>query len=166
VGTTPAAMLGRTVFDYYPAEQAQRFFDHDREVMRSGRALVGREEPALELMESLGFALVEAHDGQAMLESAQAHRPDLVITDLVMPVMNGLEAIARLRRLPELADVPVIAISANASGGDEARSVAAGASAFLRKPVAVDRLLAKVGELLHPRWIPASRPLAAADEPT
>ncbi|HEY9066505.1 MAG TPA: PAS domain-containing protein, partial [Burkholderiaceae bacterium] len=48
VGKTPAELLGRTVFDYYPSEQAQRFFDDDREVMRSGRALVGREELALD----------------------------------------------------------------------------------------------------------------------
>ena len=48
VDATPAQMLGRTVFDYYPPEQAQRFFDDDREVMRSGQALIGREELALD----------------------------------------------------------------------------------------------------------------------
>src|SRR5439155_13314667 len=48
VDATPAEMLGRTVFEYYPPEQAQRFFDDDREVMRSGRALIGREEQVLD----------------------------------------------------------------------------------------------------------------------
>jgi response regulator RpfG family c-di-GMP phosphodiesterase len=81
-----------------------------------------------------------------------------------MPVMDGLEAIERLRRLPALADVPVIAVSANVSGRDEARSLAAGANAFLPKPIAMDRLLAKVGELLGLRWTHAPVPIAAPDE--
>jgi CheY-like chemotaxis protein len=114
-------------------------------------------------MEELGFELVEASDGQALLASAQARRPDLVISDLVMPIMDGLEAIERLRQLPGLADVPVIAVSANASGLDEAQSLAAGASAFLPKPVEMDRLLAKVGELLELRWTQAPMPVPAPD---
>jgi len=118
----------------------------------------------VDLMAALGFGLVEADDGQALLASAQAHRPDLVISDLVMPVMDGLEAIERLRQLAGLADVPVIAVSANASGRDEARSLAAGASAFLPKPIAMERLLAKVGELLELRWTHAPRPVVAPDE--
>ncbi|HEX6706803.1 MAG TPA: PAS domain-containing protein [Albitalea sp.] len=119
----------------------------------------------VDLMQALGFGLVEANDGQALLASAQAHRPDLVISDLVMPVMDGFEAIERLRQLAGLADVPVIAVSANASGRDEAHSLAAGASAFLPKPIAMDRLLAKVGELLGLRWTHAPpRPVAAPDE--
>ena len=118
----------------------------------------------VDLMEALGFGLVEADDGQALLAAAQAHRPDLVITDLVMPVMDGFQAIERLRQLPGLADVPVIAVSANASGRDEAGSLAAGARAFLPKPIAMDRLLAKVGELLELRWTQAPRPVTAPDD--
>jgi PAS domain S-box-containing protein len=119
----------------------------------------------VDLLEALGFSLVEVGDGQALLASAQTHRPDLVITDLVMPVMGGLDAIERLRQLPGLADVPTIAVSANASGSDEAGSLAAGASAFLSKPIELDGLLAKVGELLDLRWTQAPRPVAASDEP-
>ncbi len=118
----------------------------------------------VDLLEAFGFQLVEAADGQALLASAQMHRPDLVISDLVMPGMHGLEAIERLRQLPGLADVPVIALSANASGADEAGSLAAGATAFLPKPIDVDRLLAKVGELLALRWTQPTRPLAAPEE--
>src|SRR5205085_3972496 len=120
----------------------------------------------VDLMEALGFELVEADDGQALLASAQAHRPDLVITDLVMPVMDGFEAIERLRQLPGLADVPVIAVSANASGRDEAGSLAAGARAFLPKPIAIDRLLAKVGELPELRGTQAPTRASAPDEPS
>ena len=153
----------------------ERAAAHRPQVMVTGyegprrTVLIADDVPAnravlVDLMEVLGFGLVEADDGQALLASAQAHRPDLVISDLVMPVMDGLEAIERLRQLPGLADVPVIAVSANASGRDEARSLAAGASAFLPKPIAIDRLLAKVGELLELRWTQAPRPVAALDE--
>jgi PAS domain S-box-containing protein len=115
----------------------------------------------VDLLESLGFQLVEADDGQALLEAAQACKPDLVITDLVMPVMNGLDAIQKLRQLAGCVDVPVIAVSANASGRDEARGLAAGANAFLPKPIAIDTLLAKVGELLGLRWTEGSAPVGA-----
>jgi CheY-like chemotaxis protein len=122
-----------------------------------------------ELMQSLGFEVAQVADGQALLAAAQAHPPDLVVTDIVMPGLGGLEAIARLRRLPALAGVPVLAVSANASGHDEERSLAAGADAFLAKPIALDRLLSRVGELLDVTWIQAPRPPAdrsdAADVP-
>ena len=118
----------------------------------------------VDLMEVLGFTLIEAGDGQALLASAQMQRPDLIISDLVMPLMDGLEAIKRLRQLPGLGGVPVIAVSANASGSDEAGSLAAGASAFLSKPIEVDGLLAKVGELLELRWTHAPRPVATPEE--
>ena len=118
----------------------------------------------VDLLQALGFELVEVADGRALLASAQGQRPDLVITDLVMPVMDGLEAIERMRQLPALADVPVIAISANASGPDEARSLAAGANAYLAKPVEVERLLATVGELLALHWTQAPRADTTPDE--
>ncbi len=136
---------------------------------RRRTVLIADDVPAnrgvlVDLMGALGFRLVEAQDGQALLVSAQTHRPDLVISDLVMPVMTGLEAIERLRQLAGLDQVPVIAVSANASGRDETRSLAAGATAFLPKPIAIDRLLAKVGELLGLRWTYAPGPVAAPDE--
>jgi PAS domain S-box-containing protein len=122
-----------------------------------------------ELMQSLGFEVAQVADGEALLTAARAHPPDLVVTDIVMPGLGGLEAIARLRRLPALAGVPVLAVSANASGHDEERSLAAGADAFLAKPIALDRLLSRVGALLDVTWIQAPRPAAdrsdAADVP-
>jgi PAS domain S-box-containing protein len=117
-----------------------------------------------DLMTDLGFELVEAENGRALLACAHARRPDLVITDLVMPVMDGMEAIQQMRQDAALADVPVIAVSANASSPDETRALAAGATAFLPKPVDLDRLLAMVGELLALRWTraaPAATPSTA-----
>ena len=126
--------------------------------VRANRAVL------VDLLKTLGFELVEADDGQALLAAAQAHRPDLVISDLVMPGMDGLAAIGQLRKLSGLEDVPVIAVSANASGHDEASSLAAGASAFLPKPIAMDRLLAQVGQLLGLHWTQAAEPVAQQEE--
>jgi len=72
----------------------------------------------------------------------------------VMPVLDGLEATRRLRRLPALSDVPVIVVSASASAADQQDSFAVGANAFLPKPIDLDRLLADIGSLLQLRWIP------------
>ncbi|HMC15911.1 MAG TPA: ATP-binding protein, partial [Albitalea sp.] len=116
-----------------------------------------------DLLQTLGFEITEVADGEALLAQAKALRPDLVITDIVMPVLDGLQATARLRRLPQLAGVPVLAVSANASGSDEHKSLAAGADAFLAKPIAVDQLLWRIGELLKLNWIEASRGVAERD---
>jgi len=119
----------------------------------------------VDMMASVGFEPREAADGASLLAQAQAHRPDLVITDLVMPGVGGLDAIASLRRVPALARVPVLAVSANATGYDEERSLAVGADAFLAKPIALERLLSRVGELLDLTWIHAPRQAADADDP-
>jgi DNA-binding NarL/FixJ family response regulator len=76
----------------------------------------------------------------------------LILMDIVMPEMDGLEAVRRLRRLPDFKDVPIIVISASTSSEDETRSLAVGANAFLPKPVALGRLLAQVAVLLKLDW--------------
>ena len=83
---------------------------------------------------------------------AQSERPALILTDIVMPEMNGLEITRQLRQSPGLSNVPIIAVSASASGSDEKESLAAGANAFLPKPVDFDRLLAKIATLLKLEW--------------
>src|SRR6185369_1985484 len=95
---------------------------------------------------------------------AQRHRPDLIVTDIVMPRLDGLEATRRLRTLPGFAQLPVIAVSANVSGADRARSLAAGADAFLPKPIVFRHLLDQVGGLLQLRWT-LPRPTDAPEEP-
>ncbi|MEW6706907.1 MAG: ATP-binding protein [Pseudomonadota bacterium] len=116
----------------------------------------------------LGFEAHEAVDGAAGLALANAVKPDLVLMDSVMPVLDGLEATRRLRAHPALAKVPVVVVSASASVADEAAAIAAGADAFLPKPLAFAELLQTIGRLLHLRWIlrpgqPAAQaPLTAA----
>ncbi len=101
----------------------------------------------------LGFATAEAVNGQEGLEQAKAVRPDLILMDIVMPTMDGLETMRRLRQLPDFKGIPIIAISASASGGDVTSSMAAGANAFLPKPIDLSELLAQIGALLKLEWI-------------
>jgi PAS domain S-box-containing protein len=105
-----------------------------------------------DMLSPLGFEVAEAASGREGLEKAQSLRPDLILMDSVMPEMDGLEATRRLRRLPGLGEIPVIAISADASGGNEAIALAAGANAFLPKPFDLGALVAQVGDLLQLQW--------------
>jgi signal transduction histidine kinase/ActR/RegA family two-component response regulator len=96
----------------------------------------------IDMLRPLGFLTYEARDGREGVERAMTLRPDVILMDNVMPVMNGLEATRRLRDLPELRHVPVIAISASATRSDKDRAVEAGATDFLPKPFRATQLLA------------------------
>jgi len=109
----------------------------------------------VDFLAPLGFAMVEADSGAACLQLAEAQPPDLIVLDSVMPGLDGLETTRRLRQLPALANVPVIAASASASADDERRSLAGGADAFLPKPIDLDQLLQHIGSLLQLTWTAA-----------
>jgi PAS domain S-box-containing protein len=104
------------------------------------------------LLSQIGFDVVEAVNGREGVEKAQALQPDLILMDLVMPEMDGLEAIRCLRLLPTLQDVPIVAISASTSRSDAEKSLAAGADAFLPKPVDFDLLFNQIAKLLQLDW--------------
>lgn len=95
----------------------------------------------VKLLEPLGFTLYEAENGEIGLQQAIATRPDLIFTDLVMPVLDGFEFTRRLRCLPEFQTVPVIAASASVFDYDQQASVAAGCNSFVSKPIRVNTLL-------------------------
>jgi len=88
-----------------------------------------------------GYEVMEANDGREALDCVPAFRPQLVITDLMMPVMDGVELIQRLREDPETADLPVVAITADATSLSEKRARAAGAVDFIAKPIDLPSLL-------------------------
>nr|WP_229506913.1 ATP-binding protein [Pseudoduganella rivuli] len=104
---------------------------------------------AREMLSSLGFETIEASNGAECLEMAKALRLDLILMDIVMPVMGGLEVTSRLRELPGFRTVPIIAISASAMRQDEDSSMIAGVNAFLPKPIEFDRLVAQIASLLQ-----------------
>ena len=119
----------------------------------------------VDMLGPIGFEMIEAASGPEALENARLKRPSLVLTDIVMREMDGLETMRRLRLLPDLAHVPIIAISASPSGGDERRSLTAGADAFVAKPIHLDTLLTQIAALLKLTWTYAPLGKALA-EPT
>jgi len=107
---------------------------------------------AADLLASLGFEIVEAADGEAGLDLAQRVRPDLLLLDVSMPKLDGLEVVRALRRQDAFRTLPVIALSASVSTSDSEQCLAAGMDAFLPKPLDVDRLLEQIARLLHLEW--------------
>ncbi|MEW5956431.1 MAG: ATP-binding protein [Chloroflexota bacterium] len=107
----------------------------------------------VDLLEPLGFELVEAANGQEAIELAQVTRPDLILMDRRMPGLNGPAATQQLRRLPELQNTPIIAISASVSEADQALSREMGYNAFLPKPIPWPRLAALLEFYLNLEWL-------------
>ncbi|MEH1907863.1 hybrid sensor histidine kinase/response regulator [Nostoc sp.] len=105
------------------------------------------------LLQPLGFNVVEAINGKEGLEKAIALKPDLMITDLFMPEMDGFELIQHLRHTPDIADVKIIVSSASVFETDQNRSLEAGGDTFLNKPVQVDELLHQLEFNLGLAWI-------------
>jgi CheY-like chemotaxis protein len=107
----------------------------------------------LNLLEPLGFAVTLAENGQEAMARAQEIQPDFILMDLVMPVMNGFEAVKAVRQIPELKDVPIIAISASAYGMDQKQSRAVGCDAFLAKPIETQKLFELLETHLPIEWV-------------
>jgi len=105
------------------------------------------------LLRLLGFQIDEADNGQTAVARAQAKRPDLILMDLMMPVMDGLQATRRIREDAGLKTVPIIAISASVTAEDRQKWVASGGNGFEAKPVRRESLLRQIGELLDLTWI-------------
>ena len=101
-------------------------------------------EILIKMLAPLGCTMIDAVNGQAGLEAFMAHKPHLVLMDVVMPVMDGREATRRIRALPEGKKVPIIAVSASVFDDQLQGVMEAGASDFLRKPLREEELYAKV----------------------
>ena len=115
----------------------------------------------LDAVGTLGFEVADACNGEEALSVAARFRPDLILMDLTMPVMDGYEATRRLRSTLEGAEIPVIAMSAHATAQAQARSREAGANALVVKPVELTTLLDTIAAQLHLTWVregPAGAP--------
>lgn len=95
-----------------------------------------------------GFEIVPASDGAEGIEKAGAQRPDLILMDLNLPVVDGWEAMRRLKADPATRAIPIVALTAHAMSGDREKALAAGADDFDTKPVEFDRLVGKIDRLL------------------
>lgn len=98
-----------------------------------------------------GFEVVVAVDGQAGVEMARQERPDLILMDLSLPIMDGWEATRKLKADEATRHIPVVALTAHAMTGDREKALEAGCDEFDTKPVELTRLLEKVDALLQAR---------------
>jgi PAS domain S-box-containing protein len=99
-------------------------------------------------LEASGYRLVLARNGQEAIALARSEQPNLVLMDIQMPVMDGIEAIRQIRRDPDLARLPIIALTALAMIGDRDRCLAAGADEYLSKPIKLKQLVVAVQQSL------------------
>jgi two-component system, cell cycle response regulator DivK len=102
-----------------------------------------------DLLTNVGFQLVEAEDGAQGVAAAETHRPDLILMDIQMPIVDGYEATRRIKANPTLATIPVIVVTSYALSGDEDKARAAGCDDYITKPYSPRQLLAKIKEHLH-----------------
>jgi two-component system cell cycle response regulator DivK len=92
------------------------------------------------VIESMGHEMLEAETGYDSLEIAEERTPDLVLMDINIPGMDGLETTVKFKEHPKLAHIPIIALTANAMKGDKERCLAAGCDGYLQKPIGVSDL--------------------------
>jgi CheY-like chemotaxis protein len=107
----------------------------------------------LNLLLPLGFKIAEATNGQECLEKALQFKPDLILLDLQMPVLDGFSATEQIRSRVELREVVIIAVSANVFEATRQRALAVGFTDFLFKPLQVDQLVALLQTYLGVEWI-------------
>ena len=101
-----------------------------------------------QLLARTTYRLREAMDGEEGVASALAAPPDLILMDIQLPKMSGLDATRQLRNDPRTAAVPIIVVTSFALSGDEQKATAAGATAYLAKPYSPRALLAKIREIV------------------
>jgi hypothetical protein len=96
-----------------------------------------------------GYELIVASDGLEAISLATRHKPDIILMDIQMPHMDGLEAIRQIRTFPDLSNTPIIALTALAMPGDREKCMEAGANEYLSKPVRLRCLIHTISQILN-----------------
>jgi two-component system sensor histidine kinase/response regulator len=154
--------LGADVQSDVPIGSFSRLEEADDAILRGARVLLVEDnelnqQVARELLATVGVDVEVADNGEVALRRLQSGSYDLVLMDVQMPVMDGLECTTRIRQLPEFAHLPILAMTANAMAGDRERSLAAGMNDHVTKPIDPAELF----DALH-RWLPPGRARASA----
>lgn len=103
----------------------------------------------LRRLQRRGYRVVEATNGEDAITKAKADRPDLLLLDISLPILDGLEVASRIRADPQLRALPILGLSAHAMHGDRERALAAGCDDYDTKPVEIERLVDKIQLLLQ-----------------
>ena len=100
------------------------------------------------ILEASGFSIIEAENGKKGLKIAQEVVPDLILMDINLPEIDGYEVTSRLKQIDALAQVPIIAMTANVMKGDREKTLAAGCDGYIQKPIDVDLLPDQINHYL------------------
>jgi two-component system cell cycle response regulator DivK len=101
------------------------------------------------VLEAEGYQVVEAEDGQEGIDLLGSTTPDLVLMDINLPELDGYEVTRRLKQVPSMAKVPVIAMTANVMRGDREKTLAAGCDGYIPKPIDIDLLPDQIAKFLR-----------------
>ena len=107
----------------------------------------------VDLLQAVGFIVAAAENGLECLVLLESFKPELILMDVMMPLLDGNETTRRIRRMPGWETIPIVAVSAGASREDESKCYEAGANAFLAKPIEHEALLRTIGTQLSLDWI-------------
>jgi two-component system cell cycle response regulator DivK len=102
-----------------------------------------------DLLEAHGYATIQSKDGMEALKLARDHHPDLILMDIQLPEISGLEVTKWIKEDPDLKAIPVIAVTAFAMKGDEEKIRQGGCEAYLAKPISVQKFIEAVGRFLN-----------------
>lgn len=128
--------------------------------MRDGGCVMGKKILIVEdtednrrilrdLLTNAGFEILEAYDGRAAVYAAAEFRPDLILMDIQLPILDGYEAIRLIKAASAGNSPPIIAVTSYALSGDEEKAWAAGCDGYIAKPFSPRQILAKIRELLE-----------------
>jgi two-component system cell cycle response regulator DivK len=101
-----------------------------------------------DLLASAGYDMIEAGNGEEGVAAAAAERPDLILMDIQLPILDGYEATRRIKAEPDLKAIPIIVVTSYALSGDEEKARAAGCDAYVAKPYSPRQLLARIRDFL------------------
>ena len=137
--------------------------------MKSLILVVEDNEATLNLIEAqltlLGYRVTTAKNGVEAIAKAIAELPDLIVMDIQMPVMDGLQAAAQIRKEPTTQVIPILAATAKTMSGDKERCLAAGCNDYIAKPFTHRQLQFAVEKLLTKPWSPTGQPVAPSSTP-
>jgi CheY-like chemotaxis protein len=109
------------------------------------------------VLESQGYAFVEAGDAGEALQKLQRHEPDLMLVDVNLPDLSGYALTRRIRRMPGFFEIPIIALTAEDAATGNAESSEAGCDGFIAKPMDLEVLLGEIEQKLQRGWNPLGR---------
>ena len=154
-GIPASIVLGVAMHELTRTERREEALLGHQASLNGARILLVEDNPinrelALEVLSGAGIVVTVACDGQEALDALGRQRFDGVLMDCQMPVLDGCAATRALRRQPQLRDLPVIAMTANAMVGDRDKVLAAGMNDHIAKPIQLDELFATLARWVHP----------------